>query len=72
MTTIQIFLNGQAHHIAQGLTLAQALEQLLDAADTALPYASAVNGEHVARQVRQNVILNDQDSITTFEPITGG
>lgn len=36
------------------------------------PIASALNGQYVAKQSRAQTILVDQDSITTFEPITGG
>ena len=73
MSTITITLNGQAHAVAVGTTLEQALRLVAPDADGAsMPVATAVNGRHVARPARAGHVLNDQDAVTTFEPITGG
>lgn len=73
MSTITITLNGQQHTVAKGISLVDALRTLMPNVDNAdTPIATAVNGKHVARQARADSLLNDQDVITTFEPITGG
>lgn len=73
MSTINITLNGQAHTVAGGISLADALRALVPDVDNAdAPIATAVNGRHIARQARADYVLSDQDAITTFEPITGG
>lgn len=73
MNTIRITVNGTEHTVAQALTLAQLLDDLKITTDDApVPVASAVNGQYVAKRARAEVVLNDQDAITTFEPITGG
>ncbi|NYT76835.1 MoaD/ThiS family protein [Alcaligenaceae bacterium] len=73
MSTINITLNGQPHTVSAGVSLADALRALVPDVDNAdAPIATAVNGKHVARQARADHALNDQDAITTFEPITGG
>lgn len=73
MTTIQIQLNGSAHTLPSGTNLQRALALLRSGASPAdAPLATALNGTHVARAQRAQVVLNDGDQITTFEPITGG
>jgi sulfur carrier protein ThiS len=73
MSTIKISFNGQFHEIAQGTTLEDAMRAFApEAIEAGVPIASAVNGQHVARQARGGVVLGNQDAITTFEPITGG
>lgn len=69
MSTIRITLNGNVHTVAKGLTLEALLQNLCAAPST---IASAVNSQHVARHTRASVVLNDQDVVTTFEPISGG
>ena len=73
MSTICITFNGSPHTVTEGLTL-EALMNSLRPADPAAGaiVASAVNGRHVARRARASVILQDQDAVTTFEPISGG
>jgi thiamine biosynthesis protein ThiS len=73
VSTIRITLNGNVHTISKGLTL-EALLQDLCANQSVAPstIASAVNSQHVARHTRASVVLNDQDVVTTFEPISGG
>lgn len=71
MTTISVLVNGTAHDVDAGTTLSQLLAAVSDpTSDTT--YASAVNGDYVARQARSSRVLADHDEITTFEPITGG
>ena len=73
MSTICITVNGKEHTVAPSLTLEQLLLSLgFDADPAASVIATAVNGRHVARHLRANVTLNDQDVVTTFEPISGG
>lgn len=66
---IEIRLNGQAHPLDDDSTLA-ALVESLGQAPAAL--ATAVNGNFVPRTQRQGCILRNGDSVTTFQPITGG
>lgn len=73
VSTISITVNGIPHTIPGTLTLDQLLDQLnVTSGDTAIPVASALNGQYVARHARASVVLNDGDAVTTFEPITGG
>ncbi|HUG59786.1 MAG TPA: MoaD/ThiS family protein [Candidimonas sp.] len=73
MSTIQITLNGNVHTVAQGLTLEALLRDLLPgSAEPATAIATAVNSQHVARHARASLVLGDQDTVTTFEPISGG
>lgn len=62
--------------LPEGSTLADAVTALLqagsrspDAADT---FATAVNGEFVARGARAHHMLHDGDTVLCFAPITGG
>jgi sulfur carrier protein len=69
MTPITITLNGEAREMPAGSTLADAL------APNGLPaaaFASAVNGEFVARDSRASTVLSDGDAVFTFQAITGG
>jgi thiamine biosynthesis protein ThiS len=72
VSTIVVTVNGVPHTIANPSTLEQLLSALRPPDERGLPMASAVNGLHVPQQARPRHILNDRDSITTFEPITGG
>lgn len=73
MSTIRITVNGRAHSIAPSSTLEALLRSLGKEADRPdSPIATAVNGRHVAKQARASFVLNDQDEVTTFEPISGG
>ncbi|MDP1565063.1 MAG: sulfur carrier protein ThiS [Polaromonas sp.] len=69
MTPITITLNGEARELPAGSTLADVF-----AADDqpAASFASAVNGEFVARDARPNTVLSDGDAVFTFQAITGG
>lgn len=73
MSTIHITVNGNAHALAQGMTLAELLHRLHPDFETSKsPIATAVNNQHVARLARAAFVLGDDDAVTTFEPITGG
>jgi sulfur carrier protein len=69
MTLINITFNGEARQVPAGSSLADAL------AATGLPaasFASALNGEFVARDARAQTPLAEGDAVFTFQAITGG
>jgi sulfur carrier protein len=66
---MHVFINGAATPCESGCTLAQLLDRLHIAADQC---ATAVNGTFVARDQRGDTVLNNNDQVMTFEPITGG
>lgn len=69
MTPITITLNGEARELPAHSTLSDALAAN---AQPAASFASAVNGEFVARDARANTVLSDGDAVFTFQAITGG
>lgn len=69
MTTITITLNGEARQVPGGCTLADLLESN---GQPAASFASAVNGEFVARDARAQTLLAEGDAVFTFQAITGG
>lgn len=69
MTPIHITLNGEPRQVPAGSTLADALAA---SGQPAQSFASAVNGEFVARDARAQRTLAEGDSIFTFQAITGG
>lgn len=69
MTTITITLNGEPRQLPAGSTLADVLAA---SSQPAASFASAVNGEFVARDARANTPLADGDAVFTFQAITGG
>lgn len=66
---IHIQLNKSRLQLEDGTTLA-GLIAMLDKPPAAL--ATAVNGDFVPREARQERPLRDGDVVLTFEPITGG
>ncbi len=69
MTLINITFNGEARQVPTGSSLADAL------AAVELPtasFASAINGEFVARDARAQTLLAEGDAVFTFQAITGG
>jgi len=66
---IAIRLNQDTVQLPDGATLAT-LVASLDRAPAAL--ATAVNGDFVPRDQREQHLLRDGDAVMTFEPITGG
>ncbi len=69
MTQINITLNGEARQVPAGSTLADALQATGQPAQS---FASAVNGEFVARDARVLTTLTEGDAVFTFQAITGG
>ncbi len=69
MTPITITFNGEPRQLPPGSTLADALAA---SGQPAASFASAVNGEFVARDARANTLLSDGDAVFTFQAITGG
>ncbi|OOG41288.1 thiamine biosynthesis protein ThiS [Polaromonas sp. A23] len=66
---MNITLNGEARQVPAGSSLADAL------AAVELPtasFASAINGEFVARDARAQALLAEGDAVFTFQAITGG
>lgn len=66
---MHVFINGTATPCESGCTLAQLLDRLGMPADQC---ATAINGVFVPRDQRANSLLNENDHVMTFEPITGG
>ena len=69
MTVIQITVNGEKRQMPVGSTLTDALQANGQPAQS---FASAVNGEFVARGERAFTTLADGDAVFTFQAITGG
>ena len=69
MTLINITFNGEARQVAAGSSLA---DTLAGSGQPAQSFASAVNGEFVARDARASTTLVDGDAVFTFQAITGG
>ena len=69
MTDIHITLNGEARQLPAGSTLA---DVLATSGQPAASFASAVNGEFVARDARATTPLANGDAVFTFQAITGG
>jgi sulfur carrier protein len=67
MITIQ--LNQQRVELADDVTLAHLVASL---GKTPAALATAVNGDFIARERREQQVLRDGDIVLTFEPITGG
>ena len=66
---ISIRLNHASLQLQEGATLAT-LVATLDKPPASL--ATAVNGDFIARDQRDQCVLRDGDTVMTFEPITGG
>lgn len=66
---MQVFVNGVSTPCETGCTLAALLERLGANPEQC---ATAVNGVFVARTQRTETLLNENDQVMTFEPITGG
>jgi len=66
---IPITLNGEPRQVPAGSSLADLVAQV---ADSPLALATAVNGDFVGREQRAQRLLQPQDAVFTFQPITGG
>lgn len=69
MTNITITVNGEKRQVPAGSTLVDVLQAN---GQPEQAFASAVNGEFVARGARAAKILTDGDAVFTFQAITGG
>jgi sulfur carrier protein len=69
MSNITITVNGEKRQVPAGITLAQALSENSQPEQA---FASAVNGEFVARTARTKTLLAEGDAVFTFQAITGG
>jgi sulfur carrier protein len=69
MTLINITFNGEARQVPADSSLADALAAT---GLQATAFASAVNGEFVARDARAQTLLAEGDAVFTFQAITGG
>lgn len=67
--TITVSVNGTAHVLPAGSTVAQLVERL---GRQPQHVATAVNGDFVARALRAERVLNDGDKVHCFQPIGGG
>ena len=68
-TLVGITVNGEARQIANGATVADVAATLGDAPAA---FATAVNGEFIARSARAERVLQAGDALFVFQPITGG
>lgn len=68
-STLHIQLDGQAHAVPQGSSLAD-LVAALGYAEQAI--ATAVNHSFVARGQRAQAVLQAGDQVMLFQPIVGG
>jgi sulfur carrier protein len=66
---MNITLNGIARQEQGGISLSELIASL---GQSPQGLATAVNQEFVPRDQRVHCILQDGDSVTTFQPITGG
>ena len=67
-TTMQVWINQQAHQLPPNATLADAVH----AAQVKPPFAAAVNTQFVPRTQYEQHRLNEGDRIELISPITGG
>ena len=72
MTLINITINGEVRQVPAGSSLADALAASGQPAQAPQSFASAVNGEFVARDQRALTTLAEGDAVFTFQAITGG
>lgn len=68
-TLIAITVNGEARQITSGTSVADVVATLDDAPAA---FATAVNGEFIARSARPKRVLQASDALFVFQPITGG
>jgi sulfur carrier protein len=66
---LQVCVNGRAQELPAACTLADLIERLGHAPDA---FATAVNGEFVARDRRSALFLRRGDNVNCFQVIVGG
>ncbi|MFG1701789.1 sulfur carrier protein ThiS [Nonomuraea sp. M3C6] len=64
-----VMINGAAHEVADGLTVAQAVRTLTSATTGV---AVAVNDEVVARSSWETTVLGDSDRVEVLTAVQGG
>jgi sulfur carrier protein len=65
----RVMVNGEPHALPEPTTLAELLGRL---GHTPASVSTAVNGDFVPRQARQEHVLADGDRVQCFQPIVGG
>lgn len=66
---MQIFVNGQAHHIEHPTILNNLLQQLGYSGET---FAVALNGDFVPRTSYLHTEINNGDTLDVVAPVVGG
>ena len=66
---LQVNVNGCIQAVPEACTLADLVDRLGHAPES---FATAVNGEFVARGRRATWVLNDGDNVQCFQAIVGG
>lgn len=66
---IELLLDGRAHRVATGTTLAELIASLGHRPEAV---GSAVDGNFVARSARAHWVLEPGQSVLLFQPIVGG
>ena len=67
-TTINVTINGTAHMLPSGATLADAITHI----QAVPPFAAAVNHSFVPRSAHATHVLTPNDQIEIIRPVTGG
>ncbi|HET6829165.1 MAG TPA: sulfur carrier protein ThiS [Ramlibacter sp.] len=65
----QVTLNGEPKQLQAGATLADLIASISEKPQA---LATAVNGEFVPRDARDQMLLREGDAVFIFQPITGG
>lgn len=65
---MQVFINKNAHELAEGATVADAIA----AVDAKQPFAAAVNTQFVPRTQYAAHRLKEGDRVEIISPVTGG
>jgi sulfur carrier protein len=68
-TSLEVTVNGQPHTLSAPASLADLIEHLDHAPHS---IATALNGEFIARGLRDQRVLRDGDQVTCFQAIVGG
>lgn len=66
---MNITLNGEPHQLEPGCTLAEFFQNMNLEPNA---FASALNGQFVARGARAACVLQENDAVFTFQAIVGG
>lgn len=66
--TLHVTINGAAHMLAPGASLADAITHI----EAVPPFAAAVNHNFVPRSAHATHVLQPNDQIEVIRPVTGG